>query len=751
MIQPNNLQSNQTNTVMISSPAGTTFECKEDVFDGIDDIYADLEAAPPPPSSADDIIEARRLNLNSSMSSSSPSSSSGSNHLNVSKESLQYEREFPYFCGIHSPKNSSKLTSMWNIFKAQNYIEMEEKNERGTQNEPPTKHRAMDNVGTKSDTVETKETKAEVKGGSSIVCARDTIIRHTIDEDEAREEHEKKVYPSVREILRQKQLFGVLKENEGPRTIIARNNSTQRNMDEDTIRKEKVKKYHPSFWDILGQRKIFGVSIRLLLLVFVNLFALIILVILISRFTGRNVTGSDSSIDKSTLDSTEIIAVSVDVPSIEDDDQGNDVSSKLRSLCDEEGVTVEDGVILTANQVFEKGKYFCSPSKNYILGMMEDLAIVDIRANEVVWSAGVTEGARTILQADGSMVIENEVGEILWNTQEIPISAGDFNHQLVFWENNEGVIAIQQTSPVAVAQTPSNFWMDGVPEFEYCNDCQTDDLEFPVRGTFYFPTFDNIESAWRDRNGNLPIHYPSLGLYSSSDPDVVTAHVEAMEYGKIDLAISSWLGSGTNYDRSRMTMLLEETSKQNAGMKWTVSYEVDRLGLPSPEGIQSNLEYLKKWFAWQNAWAHIDGKPVIYVNNDGGCDVAERWMTGAATDWYVVLRVFDGYERCEYQPDSWYDQRVKASNDGIDNQEGLYYNLAPGQWRIGRPRPDLERSSPREWCDNVQDMVESNEQWQMIVSFNNATLGTSIEPSLDWRSASRYGFFLDCLHDSQMF
>lgn len=330
------------------------------------------------------------------------------------------------------------------------------------------------------------------------------------------------------------------------------------------------------------------------------------------------------------------------------------------------------------------------------------------------------------------------------------MSAGVHNHQLAFWENNEGVIAIQQVLTTDITQTPSNFWMDGVPEIE-CDNCHSDNLEFPVRGTFYFPTYDNSERAWQDRNLNLPMHYPSLGLYSSSDPYVIQAHVHALEYGKFDLAISSWSGPGTNFDRSRITMLLEETKKQNAFLKWTVSYEAERPGRQSLEEIESDLEYVKRWFSWHQSWARIDGKPVIYVNNDGGCEVPERWMTGAATDWYVVLKVFPGYERCEYQPDSWHDQRVNDANDGIDAREGLYYNLSPGEWRMGRPLPDLGRLSPREWCDHVQDMVDSNEQWQLIVSFNNAFLGTSIEPSLDWRSPSGYGFYLDCLHDSQMF
>lgn len=807
MTQTTNPQIDQTNMTMLPSPVGITSDFRDDstlgkdVFDGIEDIYIDLEAnpPPPPPSSKDDILEANRLNLSSSSSSSS--SSVGINKNVPNEEAVGNEGEFPYLCGIHSPKNPSGLTNMFNIFKVQNYLEIEDDNEKKTQNETPPKPRVMDNGGKQTnDEVEMKNTTAEQNDGPNFVFVPDTIIQHTITEHEVREEQMKKVHPSVRDILQQK-LFRVSKESEGPgavsarddtierttdeddiskgkvkkvqqyfldilrrrklfgfseendasSTVIAGNNTSfERNIDEAAIRKEKMKKYNPSCWDVLGQRKLFGVSHRLLLLVFFNLLAFILLITLITRYTGRNTTGSDSLVDSGTLDSSDVPSIEGESAPINDDN--SDSSNELLALCDEEGVTIEDGVILAANQVLEKGKYFCSPSKTYIIGMMDDLSIVDIRSKTVVWSAGVTQGARTILQEDGIMVIESEDGEILWNTDMTPGSAGLFIPQLVFWENNEGMIALQQTPTVGASQTPFNFWMDGFLEFEYCDYCQTNDLEFPVRGTFYVSTFDNSERAWQDRIGNLPMHYPSLGYYSSSDPNVITSHVEAMEYGNIDLAISSWAGPGTNFDRSRITMLLEETSKQNAGLKWTISYEAGlRRGRQSPEEIQSDLEYLKKWFAWRKAWAHIDGKPVVYVNDDAGCDVAERWMAGAATDWYVVLRVFDGYERCSYQPDSWHDQRVNDVNDGIDIQEGLYYNLAPGQWRMGRMRPDLERLSPREWCSNVQDMVDSNEQWQLIVSFNDANLGTSIEPSLDWRSASTYGFFLDCLHDPQLF
>lgn len=723
-----------------------------DVFDGIEDIYADLEAnpPPPPPSSEDDI-------LNTTTSSSS-SSSVG---INQNDQSVEYERGFPYLCGMQSSKDAPRM-SVWNIFGGQSYHEMEEKTETKTPKETaPEPSTVMANGGEQIDKVELENIPADEKDASIMVEEkdelnttdaandRDVIIQHTIVE--VKEEPVKKAFPSVRDILRQKNLFRASKES-------AQDDTIERTTDEDETAMDTIKKlyqsfvdkltgntdearirrkYHPSLWDTLGQRELFGVSYRLLLLISVNFFALLLLIILIARFAGRK---SDSLIDSST---------SIEAPSVEE--ESNDVSAELRALCEKDGVTIEDGVILTSNQVFENGKYYCSPSKTYLFGMMDDLAILDINANEVVWSAGVTGGARTILQEDGNMVIENEVGEMLWSTEVIPGSEGFSNPRLVFWENNDGVIAIQQIPNAGVSETPYNFWMGGMPKVENCDDCQTDNLEFPVRGTFYVPTYDNTETAWQDRPGNVPRHYPSLGYYSSSDPNVVTAHVEAMEYGQFNLAISSWEGPGTNFDRSRITMLLEETQKQNADLKWTVTYEEELLGPLKSEDIQSDLEYLKTWFTWQKSWARIDGKPVIFVNNGGGCDVAERWMESAATDWYVVLKTFGGYERCEYQPHSWHDQRVNDNNDGIDFQEGLYYNLAPGQWRMGRPRPDLERLSPREWCRNVRDMVASNEQWQLIVSFNDAESGTSIEPSFDWRSNSRYGFFLDCLHDPQMF
>jgi len=660
-----------------------------DVFDGIEDIYGDLEADPPPPplSSKNGMFAARELTPTSSFELV----------LNTSNDQILEHKGFSYFCGMHQQKESTKTSKFWNIFSIERYFEVEEDHEC----EAAPRVRVMDNGGKENDDeFEVKETWAKDGDDTSTVYCRDTIIQHSIGRDVQK------------------------------------------------ISYQKIKKYYTlSFWEVMKERKIFGVSYRLLLIIFLNVFGFLLLIILIARFRGHS-NGDSLSVETSgngEMNSTSEIGTN---PTQEPVDS---VNSELLALCDEEGITLEDRIILTPNQVMANGEYFCSPSKTYMVGMMDDLAIVDIKANEVVWSAGVNQGARAMMLADGNVVIESDDGEVLWDTGPVPNSDALFDIQMVFGETSEGVIAVQQVPTRGEARSPSNFWMEGASATEYCDDCPRDNLQFPVRGTFYYPIYDGTEMAWRDERSNLPEHVPLLGWYSSSDPEVARAHVEGMEYANIDLAISSWEGPGTNFDRSRMSMLLEETTKQNAALRWTVYHEAERRSRPSPEEIQSDLQYLKKWFAGRDSWAHIDGKPVIYVNNDDGCDVAERWMTAVSADWYVVLRLFDGFQDCKFQPDSWHEKRVNGVSDGIDIATGLYYNLAPGEWQSGRRRPNFERLHQRQWCNRVRGMVNSNEQWQLIISFNEASQGTSIEPSMDWRSGSPYGAYLDCLHDPQMF
>jgi len=820
--------------ILLEPPAGAESEfhddstLDQDVFDGIEDIYLDLEATPPPPPppSNEDIVSQM---VNVSTTSSSESSASSTSSVGINKveddgmnddddEVLRRQQEpgFPYACGV--PQNSSKLVNIWNTFAdVQSYFEIPDTQQQKQQQQqqqqkdqtqktaniqqrqqqqqqpktptPESPTRVVDHMappkpamnnsimepGTEIERqptdsgMKTKIFTEEDMPPPSAPVGHDTIINYKIAElvreqsmkkpslVEKFKDHANKFkgklldlttkkdasndsddngddFDDVDEERPMKQRFLDMLQNR--KTKNANNTSTEED-EETAIRKKKMKQYQTNFWSILGEQKTCGVSRRLLLLIGVNLFGLMLLIVLITQFTGRRsaLKAQNQQQQQATLAPTSIVT----------DD------NKWRAFCNQEGVTKEDGIILKGNQVLENGQFFCSPSQTYIIGMTDDLAIANVETNQVIWMAGVTGGSRTILLEDGSMIIQDDRGDVIWSSGAIPDSTGFYNHQLVFWEENEAIIALQQTPTMGVDGTPYSFWMAGDPQYGKCTDCP--DLEFPVRGTFYYPTFDGTEPAWQDVNGNLPLHFPSMGFYSSSDPGVTAAHVEAMEYGNIDLGIAFWLGAGTSFDRSRITMLLDESSRQNANLKWTISYELEQLeGAVNQEQIELDLKYLKQWFAGHKSWARVDGKPVLYVHNVPGCEDLERWTTGAAADWFVVLRVFNGWENCQTQPDSWYDQSINDNNDGIDVEPGLYHSLAPGHWVTGRRRPNLERLSPREWCENVLEMEQATtEPWHYINSFNDRNRGSAIEPSLDWRSDTRYGFFLDCLHDPQMF
>jgi hypothetical protein len=237
-----------------------------------------------------------------------------------------------------------------------------------------------------------------------------------------------------------------------------------------------------------------------------------------------------------------------------------------------------------------------------------------------------------------------------------------------------------------------------------------------------------------------------MGLYSSSDPEVVSFHIDAMDYAHIDLSIASWWGPSTHLDKARLTMLMDETIAKESLLKWTVYHELENNHNPTVEELQNDLNYLKKWFAWHEAWGYKENKPIIFVYNEADCDVAYRWTKASNGEWYVVLKLFPGFEQCPDQPNSWHQYGVGEADGTIQN-EGHSFVLSPGFWRADTDLPLLPRVDKTQFCLNAGKMVDSKEPWQLIVSFNEAGEGTMIEPSPDWPSNSGYGVYLDCLHE----
>ena len=291
---------------------------------------------------------------------------------------------------------------------------------------------------------------------------------------------------------------------------------------------------------------------------------------------------------------------------------------------------------------------------------------------------------------------------------------------------------------VSIIYQHTLIWFAGLPRSRYFGP-NSDNLVFPVRGAFYYPWFPETWNV----NGKSVFYQPTLGKYMSGSLSAQTAHVDALNYAHVDLAIASWWGRNQHLDRARITSLMDTSLYTN--MKWAVYHEKEYSVDPSVVEIRRDLIYLKKWFAWHSAYGHIDGRPVIFVYNEGGCEVVSRWTRASRGQWYVVLKVFEGYKDCPVQPDHWHQY---APAKAAVWQPGHSFTVSPGFWRADEATPRLKRLSPRSWRANILRMVKSNEDWQLITSFNEWGEGTSVEAAREWSSSSGYGTYLDVLHNN---
>ena len=255
----------------------------------------------------------------------------------------------------------------------------------------------------------------------------------------------------------------------------------------------------------------------------------------------------------------------------------------------------------------------------------------------------------------------------------------------------------------------------------------------PIRAAFYYPWYpENFQN-----NGS---HYtPSAGDYSVDDPSTVDRQIEDMQYGGLQAGIVSWWGIGLREDK-RMPLLMSEAAK--LGFSWSAYYEKQGYGDPSVAEITSDLIYLRR-YSDQRAWLHINGLPVIFVYAQGtdGCGMATRWAEANQTaHYYVVLKVFPGYRSCADQPQGWHQYA-----DGLDIQPGYSAIASPGFWKYDEATPSVPRD-PATFRQDVTEVAESGDPFQLIISYNEWGEGTAVESSTVWSSSSGHGVYMDILH-----
>ncbi|KAL3944499.1 MAG: hypothetical protein SGBAC_001420 [Bacillariaceae sp.] len=393
-------------------------------------------------------------------------------------------------------------------------------------------------------------------------------------------------------------------------------------------------------------------------------------------------------------------------------------------------------IVLQSRQFLQRGEFVSSPSREYRVGLSNigEFVLLDSADNEI-WKPDATGARDVYLQADGNLVMRDSNGDSLWSTKSSTSSAS------LFALDDGGIIGLLQTFRTSTEST--YVWMKGVPRGKYNGQPQGSAISYPIRGAFYYPWFPETWTV----GGKQAKFAPDLGWYHSGDPSVVRKHIEELEYGRIDLGVASWFGIDTNNDIARITQILELTEASNSPLKWAIYYEMfDKTR--TVEDIRRDLAYIKMWYSWHPSYAHIGGKPVIFIYQSRGCEIIQDWVDASQGEWYLVPKIFIGYAGCSAQLNPGkYHQYAPAQ--AVEQYDGLAFTISPGFWKADEDEPRLARLDQSTWCQNVQSMVNSNAPWQLVTTFNEAGEGTIIEPSSgNWPSASGYGIYLDCLHDN---
>jgi len=284
-------------------------------------------------------------------------------------------------------------------------------------------------------------------------------------------------------------------------------------------------------------------------------------------------------------------------------------------------------------------------------------------------------------------------------------------------------------------------------------------LAWPIPGAFYYPWFPE---GWNQLgytcgqpppnglpatpSGCFTRYQPSLGFYSSDSDATIDAHIRALDYGRMEVAITSWWGPGQPTD-TRVARLLARTSALGSALKWALYYEAEGYdaGL-SVADIRSHLNHIVnvKRYTAHTSYVRVGGKPVLFIYNanDTSCAVVEKWkQANVDYNFHLVFKVFPGYRNCGLGVD-WHQYGPAVAEDV---QSGFSFTISPGYWRADEAAPRLARD-PARWQTNVTRMRAANVHWQLVTSFSEWGEGTSVESAQEWASPSGYGVYLDALH-----
>ena len=212
-------------------------------------------------------------------------------------------------------------------------------------------------------------------------------------------------------------------------------------------------------------------------------------------------------------------------------------------------------------------------------------------------------------------------------------------------------------------------------------------------------------------------------------------HIAAMQYGGIDAGLIPWRGAQDASD-GQLGALLSATSAAGSAFRWAGVYAPEQSTDPTTAQLHTDLLALQNSRAGSDAYLDVGSRFVVFVpvGAADGCATAARWAQAAGgTSAYIVLQAFPGHDACPAgdAPDDWYSVDPQQT---VTRLPGSSYAISPSA------------RNPGDWTAAVAGMVNSDERWQLVTSFNDTAAATDVQSAPAWSSATTYGDYLDALH-----
>lgn len=276
------------------------------------------------------------------------------------------------------------------------------------------------------------------------------------------------------------------------------------------------------------------------------------------------------------------------------------------------------------------------------------------------------------------------------------------------------------------------------------------------------------------------VYYPLIGPYDSGDDSVIEYHMRLAQASGIDVFVVDWYGTKNFYDfpqQNRKFMnMMRIAERMNFGI--AVDYDVTKFYVGEPgqsiskvlipnrsealQAIHDDLAYVIQKFGGSPSYLKFDGKPVIFAFSNYDLeprnwgDIFESLRKQGLDAFYVDMQGNTNYYPYfrGFFPWIWADAIAKGQIDSVSyinkaarrlaefaQGRSISWGLAVwpgfddsavGGWCYDRGVLKIGRMSGTLYNQTWKTALRSAPDWIFIITFNDWSEGTIIEPSLEF-------------------